>query len=748
MFKTFNEDRNYLENKYHNTALPFDPFARMYYHGYEYDETTGLNDENMHIGLENLYNQIYNEPHAIIKAKCFAFVLDNMRIDVNSHDYFVGFYNWNRPLQFIQKKWQNAEFEADEKKKALNTLVSDMNMSGAVTMWPDYDHVVPDWDALMSLGFPGLLNRLQQFRAFHQKNGKLNDERKALFDGMEIEYKAIIRLLHRLICYAEANPSQKTACIVQALSNLICGAPQNFYEALLAIYIFFMLMEHIDNYQTRSLGNGLDQTLYPFYVQDIEKGTFTKEQIEEFLAYFFMQFSAIGNYWGHQFYMGGTDANGNSLINSLSYLILEVHEKIGIYNPKIQIKVSESTPKPFLKKILSRVRNGCGSFVFCSEKGFKNALLSYGASPAEAQNFEVSGCYETRVKANEVSTSVGYINFAKAVLYALFDGYDIDIGKQVGVKTTVKAAETFDDFYYIFLRQLDYLIDSTVTIGNELYDPSLTVINPALMYTATIEHALNKGEDAYSTGCKYNNSHILNEGFATSIDALLAVKTLIYDEKKYTIEDLKSALAGNWKGFEDLHTAVLTLKHKFGNDDEETDIYASAVAEYYAMRINNKKNARGGVYKAHMHSARRFIDSGKQTGATPDGRFSGEELSKNGSPSVGMDREGVTALLNSTRKMTPWHYTETYGLDVMLLPASVSGEEGLDILIDLINIYSEYGMAIQFNIFNESMLRDAQAHPDHYKNLQVRVCGWNVLWNNMSRDEQEAYIKRAGNLAQ
>ena len=227
----------------------------------------------------------------------------------------------------------------------------------------------------------------------------------------------------------------------------------------------------------------------------------------------------------------------------------------------------------------------------------------------------------------------------------------------------------------------------------------------------------------------------------------MAVKEFVYDKKSVTLEILAKALAANWNGFEDLHTQIVKSPHKYGNDDEETNRYTEAMSSYFMSKVNNRPNARGGVYKAQMHSALQFVLQGKKTGATPDGRYAGDEISKNGSPSVGMDREGVTALIKSALKARPYTYCESFCLDVMLHPSAVNGDDGLEIMKSLLFMYMKNGgQSIQFNVFNADTLRDAQKHPDKYKNLQVRVCGWNVLWNNLSKDEQEAYIKRAENI--
>ncbi len=227
----------------------------------------------------------------------------------------------------------------------------------------------------------------------------------------------------------------------------------------------------------------------------------------------------------------------------------------------------------------------------------------------------------------------------------------------------------------------------------------------------------------------------------------MAVKEFVYDKKIVTLEILAKALAANWNGFEDLHTQIVKSPHKYGNDDEETNRYTEAMSSYFLSKVNNRPNARGGVYKAHMHSALQFVLQGKKTGATPDGRYAGDEISKNGSPSVGMDKNGVTALIKSALKARPYTYCESFCLDVMLHPSAVNGDDGLEIMKALLFTYMKNGgQSIQFNVFNADTLRDAQKHSDKYKNLQVRVCGWNVLWNNLSKDEQEAYIKRAENI--
>ena len=742
----FNDDRSFIENKYHKTDEPFNPYSRMAYHGYDFDKSNGLEDEEIKDGLSKLYEKTKDLPHPVAKAYAVKYVLENTKIDINEHDLFVGLWSVNRLANSVTlNKWNAEVFETILPK--VKQKMNDMNESGAVAIWPDFDHVVPDWDAILCLGFPGLKKRAEEYKELHKARGTLTPETAAFFDGIIIEYTAVIALVDRLYRLALTQNHDKAKKVAECLLHIRDGAPQNIYEAMQVIYIYFMVSECFDSYQVRSLGNGLDNTLYSFYKNDLKSGTYTKEEIKELFRYFFFQWSAIGNYWGQPFYMGGTNADGSTKYNELSYDILDVYDELGIYNPKIQVKINENTPDRLLFKVSDMIRRGKSCFALCCEPGMIKAVMGYGATYEEALNMDIRGCHETGVRANEVSTGTGYVNALKSVEYVFSNGFDSRIGKQLGLKTgELKELKTFEDFYSAVLKQWENLIEMTIDVSKQ-YEKYLSFINPSNMYSATIEGALKKGADAYQSGVKFNNSALLNCGFASFVDAVMAVKEFVYDKKDVTLEALSAALAADWKGYEDLHTKVVKSLRKYGNDDAETDRYTEAMSAYFASKVNNRPNARGGVYKAIMHTAMEFVREGEKTGATPDGRYAGDEISKNGSPSVGMDREGVTALIKSALKARPYTYCESFCLDVMLHPTAVSGDEGLEIMKSLLFMYMKNGgQSIQFNVFNTETLRDAQKHPEKYENLQVRVCGWNVLWNNLSEKEQNAYITRAENI--
>lgn len=743
MFETFDKDRYFIERKYHDPDAPFDPYKRMAYHGEGYDIDSGLDDEDIKRGLEAMKGRLSSLPHPVAKALAVAYVLEHQRLYVGEHDYFTGLYSLNRLANCVTSDvWSK---QAQQKRSPeLVERENLFNLSGAVDMWPDYDHVVPDWSALMRLGFKGVKERAAAYREMREKESGLSESQRAFFDGIEIEYDAVIALIDRIYRLALTKSHEKAGAIAVCMRHLRDGAPTDIYEAMQLIYLYFLVSECVDAFQVRSLGNGLDATLWEFYRRDIDEGRYTRGEIKNLIAYFLMQWSAIGNYWGQPFYLGGTDRQGNTRINRLSYDIVDVYCRLGIYNPKIQIKYNKNIPPDFLNKVLDMIRKGQNCFVFCCEPGMIKAVMSYGATYDEAREMDIRGCYETGVRGNEVSSVSAYINAVKAVQYALSDGFDVGCGKQIGIKTgRAEEFKRFEDFYGAVLSQWSYLIETALSIAAD-FERFFAFVNPSSLYSATVETSLKNAADGYQGGVKFNNSSVLNCAFASMVNCVMAVKKFVYDNAGTTLPELCDALKNNWKGYESLQAKIRACPYKYGNGERETDLYAAMLARYFANKVNNRPNARGGVYKAFMHSAMMFVWQGKKTPATPDGRNSGDELSKNASPSPGTDKQGATALIHSAAGLIPALYPEGFCVDLMLHPSAVSGSDGFIAMKALLDTYMEHdGMAIQMNVFNAETLKDAQKHPEKYKNLQVRVCGWNVLWNHLSKAEQDAYIIRA-----
>lgn len=735
LYSTFNDDKTYLLNKFRKP---------------EFNAETGLENDVIRANICKLVESIKDSSPTIIKAKTFEYITKNIRIDVNSHDWFVGFACWNRNDRFLTpiiQTWHEGVINKCTMTKSIKRKLRD---SGAVDMWPDFDHSVPDWDAVLSLGFPGLRERAKKYRNVKEANGTLTDEEQDYFDGIEITFSAILEMLTRFHRYALEHTGKhpRILTVAKCLNNLIHGFPKNTFEVLQLIYLYFIFSEHIDHMQVRSLSN-LDQTLFPYYKKDLDVGTFTEQQIREFIGYFLMQFASINNYWGHPFYIGGTKANGDSKINELSYLILEEFDKLNICSPKIQLKINDNTPEEFLNKALNMVRRNNRSLVFVSEKAIERAMMGLGFSQEEARTCDINGCYEYNVRAKEVKTAPVYLNLLKPIELVFNNGIDPITKTKVGCNTgKVETFKTFDDFYKAYIKQLEFIMDSSFQCVDD-FEQYLREINPANVFSATIENSLKTAKDGFAHGSVYNNTAVLHTGLATAADALMVVKKFVFDKKALTLAEMRTILESNWAGQEKLRLKILNDRDKFGNGHDKIDTFVESIARFCANKINMRPNARGGFYKAAMHSARTFITLGEKTGATPDGRKKGAEMSKNISPTMGMDINGVTALLNSVSKIDSAMFPEDYCLDVMLHPVTVQGDEGLDAMRNLVGTYMERnGASIHFNIFDAKTLRAAQKHPEQYEGLQIRVCGWNVRFNDLCKKEQDEYIKRAENISE
>lgn len=737
---TFSTDREHIWRKFHQPELP---------------PETGLSYEKVKEGATGFAKHFDALPRAVLKAQAFSYVCQNLRLDVSAHDFFPSFDCWNRndrPLMgLIGHFRQQVCTHLITRTKQWNAI----NASGAGNQWIDFDHSVPDWNYIIHLGFPGIKKQAQLARQKlqQQQDGALTPGQTAYYEAIDITYQAILDLLLRLVDRARQNAvhdaSGRLSFVADSLQALHDREPRTTFELMQFIYIYFMVSEHIDNLQVRSLGN-LDNMFLPFYHRDLENGTFTEADIRLFWDYFLMQWGAIDNYWGHPFYLGGTDENGSSRINELSFLILEEFDKLAIPTPKIQLKIAKNTPDEFIDAALKMIRNGHSSLVFVSEEQSARMLLTQGCTPEDARTCDIRGCYELAPSGYHAcnTTGGGHVNMLKPLEWIFSNGMDSRTKTVLHPQeTSLEDIRTFDQFYRAYINNLIWITNEQIQNGND-FEAHLDKINPANVFSGTIQTSLETGRDAFFNGCYYNWSSLLFTGLASTVDALLVVKDFVFRQKTLSLAQLGQCLEDNWQGHEKLRAKILRHPNKYGNGLAEPDQLAQQLAMVCGTFTNGKPNARGGIWHASGHCAKQYADLGRKTMATPDGRHNGEEMSKNLSPVQGMDRHGLTALIRTLAQLDPAQLPGDFPLDVMLHPATVTGEDGLAAWRALLRQYLASGHAIHFNIFDAQTLRDAQQHPEKYQSLQIRVCGWNVRFTTMPKVEQDMYITRAENIVE
>lgn len=706
-------------------------------------DETGMDNRRVAEGVTALIDGMEGQPHPLIKARAVAYVMENTRIEMDPRDWFgVNIECWHKEAcDITARRWEKEILQGVM--PALTKRMRMHNEAGSLAMYVDFCHSVPDWDRVLSLGFSGLQSSARAYRAQKEAAGTLTEKQRVYYEAIEIEYDAIAALLGRLLARAEERAAEhpRMAHICACLRQTMEGPPRNTYEALMLIYLYHFLSEYIEGLQVRSLGN-LDQMLAPFYARDLADGVYTVEQIRELLRYFLFQYQAIGHRVGHPTYLGGTGADGQSLIGEMTFLILDTYDEIGIFDPKLHIKVAQNTPDAFLEKALDMVRRGNSSMIFICEETAVRAMRRMGATEEEARTFATSGCNEYHAKGKEVGTAPMFVNMAKLIDLVLHNGVDPKTGLLVGCETgDCTAYETFEEFYAAYKRQLAFVLWDGMRIA-DAFEAHIEAINPAPMFSATSVSSLQSGRDGYADGAKYNITAVLVSSPATAVDSLMMIRKYVYELREVDIATLRAALDANWTGYERLRARLLRDPEKFGNNLDEPDAMAVDLCELITRQVNHRPNARGGFYKCGMHSSDFFITFGMKTRATPDGRREGESLSKNISPVSGMDRRGLTAMLQSATKIDSSMFPTNFSVDFMMHPSAAAGREGLAAMLGMLRAYmAAGGAAIHGNVLDGEVLRAAQKDPEAYRNLQIRLCGWNVLFRNLSRPEQDAFIE-------
>jgi len=720
-----------------------------------FEPDSGIADQDELVsGAERLAHDMAGQPHPIIKAKAIEYLLDNAAIEVNPADWFgFNFCGWltlarsrelnkpRKPLFFLNVEWLGELPKPDEFRKA----TANIEATGAGIIFCDYDHSVPDWDSVIGLGFGGILARAEQYHRQHRENGTLTPDMESYYVSVEIVYTAIIRFMGRFAACARKHIADdpKMPIVVECLETIACGTPKTLYQYLTLTYFYHLMQEYLDLIQVRTLGN-LDADGYPFYKNDVACGRLTKENAEELFRYFFEKYTNQGHQHGQPLYFGGMDENGDSLINELSYIMLDAYDKSCIVNPKLFVKVMSNTPDAFLKKALDMIRRGKNSLVFINEELGMKISRKLGRTEEETRRLVGTGCNNFASRGHETVPEHVYVNLAKGIELVFGDGTDPGTGAFIGCKTgDVCEFDTFEAFLAAYYAQTECLIDKAFVIS-DFYDSHLRDINPAPMYSGTMPDSVVCGRDAYHDGVKYNNTVMFLSCHATAADSLMMVKKYVYDEKKITMAELRDALLANWEGYEELREMLLDDPEKFGNDLDSVDGIAVELLDRFTTKVTSRKNMRGGHFVVNGESIWFSHKWADKCGAMPDGRARGDLLSKNMSASIGQDRKGITAHIKSVTKIDATGLAYGCPFDYMLHPSAVKGEDGLNAMLGLLRTFMKRGgYGYQGNVQDAAILRDAQEHPEKYPNLQVRISGWSWFFTQMEKNFQDEFIRRA-----
>lgn len=680
----------------------------------------GLSQEELLLGVKSTADQNSENGVSKVKSEVLSFLLSNCGIKIIPENIFaqsLGHYDimWDFPLSNYAKRQPTATDKA--------WALQDDNVFRANT---DFGHVAPDWQYVLDRGISGIIDDLKEC----SRNFVNCAEKSAYYSERILVFESIKNCFLRISKIAWQGESEKEKFISENYRVLAENPPKTLAQAMQLILFFYLAQTNLDNVIIRSLG-GLDRMLYPFYKSDLESGKFTKEQLGEITKYFLWNIYSFKTMANLPFYICGLDSKGNDATNEFTSVLLEKYDELQLFDPKIHVLYHKNMNGAVLDKILTMIRAGQNSFVFVNTTVASKALERIGISKEDAKRVTVYGCYEAAAEGTEVPcTCGGMVNMAKAVEFAFNSG---------------KNFATFDEFFVEVMENLeDYTTLCMDTIAG--YEPFYGELRPSMFMSPTYKNSRENVVDLYEGGAKYNNTSIVGAGLATLVDSLIAVKHVVFKEKKLTFSDFSKILHNNWQNEEKLRLTIKKKYAKFGNDVAEADALAIEIYNRFANMINGRKNGRGGVFRCGMFSVDWRFWMGEKTAATPDGRFKGEPISKNLAAVIGQDKRGVTAYLKSVLKLDSTKTPDGYVADVVLHSSAVKGEEGFAAFKALLITFMEKGgFSVHFNVLSEEILLKAQKEPEKYQNLQIRLCGWNVRFIDLDKAQQDEFIKQSVN---
>lgn len=585
------------------------------------------------------------------------------------------------------------------------------------------------------------------------------------------ELKAMEIAADALILYAERHSSlarklarsekditrrRELKRIASVCAHVPANSPRDFWEALQYYWFVHLgVITELNPWDAFNPGR-LDQHLYPFYEKGLEDGTLTKEGAKELLQAFWIKFNnqpappkvgvtAEESCTYTDFALinaGGVKADGSDAVNELSYLMLDVVEEMRLTQPSSMVQISKKTPNEFLKRAVEIIKTGFGQPSVFNTDEIIQELLRQGKSVEDARNGGASGCVETGAFGKESYILTGYFNLPKILEITLNNGVDPRAGKRIGLETGDPVEfRSFDELFTAFRRQLNYFADIKVE-GNNVVERLYAEQLPVPFLSLLIDDCIAKGRDYNDGGARYNTTYIQGVGLGTTTDSLTALKCNVFEKKSITMRKLLDVLRANYDGHEILRQRLLNKTPKYGNDDDYADQVMKTIFEAFFDAIDGRPNTKGGCYRINLLPTTVHIYFGKVVGATSDGRKAGEPLSEGVSPVQGADRKGPTAVIKSVAKID---HVRTGGtlLNQKFTPQLLADEVGINKLAQLIRTFFKLdGHHVQFNVVSSNMLRDAQRHPEKYRDLIVRVAGYSDYFVDLGLDLQNEIIKR------
>ncbi len=671
-------------------------------------------------------------------------------------------------------------------------------------------HVTVDYDLVLRVGYDGIIKKAKAaMAAIDPKDGDAVKKRIFL-DAVIESCEAAITFAQRYsrLAYEMAekctDPARREELktIGKNCSRVPQFGAESFHEACQSFWFIQMLVQTESNGHSISPGR-FDIYMYPYYKKDLKNGKITREFAQELMDCVWIKLNSFTKvrddasaqgFAGYSLFQnliaGGQDKNGVDTTNDLSFMCINASMHIMLPQPSLSVRVWNKTPHEFLIRAGELTRTGIGLPAYYNDEVIIPALVSRGLTLEDARQYNIIGCVEPqKMGKTDGWHDAAFFNMCRPIELVFSNGEDC--GKQISIKTgDINEMNTFCEFYDAYKAQTEYMIELMVDADNAI-DLAHMERAPLPFLSSMIEDCIGRGKSVQEGGAIYNFTGPQGFGVANMADALYAIKKLVFEQRQFSLAELKEALENNFgadsssndaqkvtievvkglaekgvtvteeqiaeiyknvvaggvsKGGSNKYQKILELINevpKFGNDDCEIDAFARDVAYTYTKPIEKYKNPRGGSYQAGLYPVSANVPLGAQTGATPDGRLAKTPIADGVSPAAGRDVNGPTAAANSVAKLD--HYIASNGtlFNMKFHPSALEGTAGLESFVALIRGYfDQKGSHVQFNVVSRETLIDAQKNPEKYKGLVVRVAGYSALFTTLSKSLQDDIINR------
>ena len=742
------------------------------------------------------YRQTENEPMILRRAKALAHILNNMTVYIRQGEMIVGNYASNSDsVPFYPElawKWIKRETAAGQVYDCMLSEAGRRELEKICDYWGNFsihhrlnrylpgalkevfwvfnwEASTPNYDKIFRVGLKGILQEVMDKKASLEQeymaetmNGEEYLRKRDVLDGMVITLGAVIAWSKRYAALArdlaekEKDPTRKAE--IESIARHCEWVPENpartFREALQCYWLIHLIVNFIDLPQVGS-GIRLDQSLYPFYERDVREGKLTRDDAQEWVEFLFVKFQETGflhaPIWsgfgggalGFQTVtIGGVDARGNDVTNELSYVVLDATKSVRAIVPPLALRWHDGIPRRLVDKAIEVMASGMPQPAIFNDKVNIVRLVDLGCSLEDARSYSINNCMVPTIPGknmDHISAWASGVPLPLCMTTAL--GMPHLFYKKAG-ETVIDSRKigSIDELMDATVENYRWTIRRLVLVGN-LSDALYREYAPRPFLSAIIDDCIERAQDVREWNYKPDYRDVTLFGLNTVADSLAAIKKVVFEDRKASMEEMIDALKKNWDGYGALRKACLDAP-KFGNDDDYVDLISRELARRFNEETRRCRTNRDTPVIPDGTAATAWWSFGRICGATPDGRLAGDPFNDGSvSPMAGRDQRGPTAVLKSVSKVDPLiTWNQLFNQTVM--PDHLKGNNAR-LFAQYLKTFGDLGIHhIQFTTVNRDMLEDAQMHPEKHPTLQVRVAGFAAYFIDLDKNLQDSIIAR------